>query len=49
MVHLMQERNLDILGLAETWWRDEGRKLLFEDYQVIYKGAMMHHMGSDLL
>ena len=38
IVHMMKERNLDILRVCETRTKNEGQKTIHEDYKYIYKG-----------
>ena len=39
IVERMQARKLDILGLCETRYRGSGRKVLHDDYLLIYSGG----------
>ena len=48
VVMMMKERKLDILGVAETRYRGEGRRVIQDNYQIIYKGReedTMHGVG----
>ena len=38
LIDTMDERGISLMGVAETRWRGEGRKILHNDYQIIYKG-----------
>ena len=38
IIELMKERKIDILGLCETRLKEEGRKTIHNDYQIIWKG-----------
>ena len=40
----MQNLNLDILGIAETHWTEEG-KIIQENHTMIYSGGEKHRNG----
>ena len=39
IVDLMQERNLKVLGIAETRLQGQGRKSIHDNYEMIYSGS----------
>lgn len=38
IIELMKVRKLDILGLCETRYKNNGQGILHEDYEIIYSG-----------
>ena len=49
MIEIMKERKLDILGLCETRLKEEGRRVLQDDYQMIWKGGQDARHGVAFL
>lgn len=39
LTELMERRKLDVLGLCETRWKGKGRKVVHNDYEIIYSGG----------
>ena len=39
IVEIMKERSLDLIGFCETRLKREGRRVLHEDNNLIYKGS----------
>ena len=48
LIHEMQNVNLDILGIAETHWTEEG-KIIQENHTVIYSGGEKHRNGVGIV
>ena len=38
VVHIMEEKKLDLLGVCETRTKHEGEKKIHNDFKYIYKG-----------
>ena len=48
LIQEMQNVNLDILGIAETHWKEEG-KIIQEDHTMIYSGGENHRNGVGIV
>ena len=49
VVEMMKRRKLDVLGLAETRVRGEGRKIVHGDYTLVWKGKDDARHGVGIL
>ena len=48
LIQEMQNVNLDILGIAETHWTEEG-KIIKENHTMIYSGGEKHKNGVGIV